>query len=182
VIAGTNAGRLNGVMLATAIAHDATLDPGSDDEKNVDDGGPWLRDQWRQLGEIVQTKLLPTSNSVPTGSVLDGEYFLREAERLLRELAGDCKPTGAHPGTLFTTASDLSKQGFEAYDFSGQRFEVSDHRFLNRFSTDVPTTYDPATVGFPVRRLQPTRSATQAPAGAQRASQWHLRQRTRSES
>ncbi|MEV0289310.1 MULTISPECIES: DUF3376 domain-containing protein [unclassified Kribbella] len=147
VIAGTSAGGLNGVMLATAIAHDATLDP--TDGADVKTRGPWLREQWRELGALEATKLLPDNAGERTGSVLNGRFFLQEATRLLTCLADKRTPTANHPVTLFTTASGLGEQGFDAYDYAGTPFDVADHRFLYRFTTDLPRIYDRRSIEFP---------------------------------
>jgi patatin-related protein len=167
VIAGTSAGGLNGAMLATAIAHDATLDPAA---RNADASasarrtqlegaagpepiasGPWLREQWCRLGTLKYRRLLPDPDESPPraiGSILDGDFFLDQVRGLLKELAGDAKASDTHPVTLFTTASGLGRQEFVARDAADQPFEVADHRFLYRFTTDLPRQYDPTTLQF----------------------------------
>ena len=79
VIAGTSAGGLNGSLLATAIANGSTLDPGGDN-------GPWLRQKWIGLGSLDVGKLVPSAG-VKSSSVLDGKYFLRQLEDLLKGVA-----------------------------------------------------------------------------------------------
>lgn len=148
VIAGTSAGGLNGALLATAIAHDTTLDPGP---ASGADSGPWLREQWCSLGTLRYGKLLPDPDDpkkAPTGSVLDGDFFFEQARTLLEQLAGGSKATGTHEVTLFTTASGLGRQEFTARDAADQPFSVSDHRFLYQFTNSLPRRYDPDTLGF----------------------------------
>ena len=83
----------------------------------------------------------------PTGSVLDGEFFFKQARRL-HWLKGRSKPSSMHPVTLFTTASGLGPQEFEARDAAQQPFLVTDHRFLYRFSNDHLRRYDPDALEF----------------------------------
>lgn len=138
VVAGTSAGGLNGAMLATAIAHDTTLDPA---DPTAAKPGPWLREQWCQLGALEDDKLIPSPGDRP-GSVLDGGFFRDKVVELLGTLAtgGSVEPV-RHRVTLFTTASGLGRQGFRAQDAAGQPFDVPDHRFLYRFSNDKPSMY-----------------------------------------
>ena len=157
VLAGTSAGGLNSAMLANVIAHDGTLDP----EPNPDDPapvvphgtkGPWLREVWCTLGGLRQGNLLPKPDQ-STGSILDGGFFLSSAEKIMSTLSTSGPTSGPwvdpqHPVTLFTTASGLGKQQYHATDAAGQTFDVADHRFLYRFSTDKPLDYDPATLSF----------------------------------
>ncbi len=148
VIAGTSAGGLNGALLATAIAHDTTLDPGPAPGA---DSGPWLREQWCSLGALRCGKLLPDPdrpNTAPTGSVLDGDFFFEQAKALLEQLTGGKEATGTHQVTLFTTASGLGRQEFIARDAADQPFSVGDHRFLYQFTNNLPPRYDPDTLGF----------------------------------
>lgn len=148
VIAGTSAGGLNGALLATAIAHDSTLDP---EPEPGSGSGPWLREQWCQLGALRYGRLIPDpadSGRAPTGSVLDGNFFLEQATTLLTRLAGGEEADDAHKVTLFTTASGLGQQEISARDAADQPFTVPDHRFLYRFTNDLPQRYDPRTLGF----------------------------------
>ncbi len=133
VIAGTSAGGLNGSMLATAIAHGSTMDP-TDQMR-----GPWLRQRWSALGGLEPGKLVPSSTS--PASVLDGEYFLNELQDILGRLAGAGDPAAAEPVTLFVTASGLGRQQFTAQDAAGQPFDVPDHRYLFRFTSEAGTRY-----------------------------------------
>lgn len=148
VIAGTSAGGLNGALLATAIAHNTTLDPAPAPGA---ESGPWLREQWCSLGTLRYGKLLPDPddpNKAPTGSVLDGDFFFEQARTLLEQLTGGSEATGTHEVTLFTTASGLGRQEFTARDAADQPFSVSDHRFLYQFTNIPPRRYDPDTLGF----------------------------------
>ncbi|GAB3829091.1 DUF3376 domain-containing protein [Kribbella italica] len=142
VIAGTSAGGLNGSLLATAVSHGSTLDPG-------DDHGPWLRQKWVGLGSLEVGKLVPAVGK-PSTSVLDGDYFLTELKQLLKGVAGGGQSAAAEPVTLFVTASGLGVQQFEAKDAAGQRFVVPDHRYLFCFTSEQRALYDGATRSFSV--------------------------------
>jgi predicted acylesterase/phospholipase RssA len=142
VIAGTSAGGLNGSLLATAVSHGSTLDPG-------DDTGPWLRQKWVGLGSLEVGKLVPAVGK-PSTSVLDGDYFLTELKQLLKGVAGGGQSAAAEPVTLFVTASGLGVQQFEAKDAAGQRFVVPDHRYLFCFTSEQRARYDGATRSYSV--------------------------------
>ncbi|TIC81525.1 hypothetical protein E8D34_17745 [Nocardioides sp. GY 10113] len=155
VIAGTSAGGLNGAMLATTIAHDGSLDPEVEPSFFAPAEpvpGPWLREVWCNLGTLRRGRLIPEDVAAATGSILDGDFFLRQAQRIMATLGattggggrGQAPPTV----TLFTTASGLGRQGFRATDAAGQEFDVDDHRFLYRLTTDLPWTYRPETMDF----------------------------------
>src|SRR6185369_3356139 len=115
VIAGTSAGGLNGALLATAVANKGSLDPDRADPAAMP--GPWLREQWAELGALTPGQLLPPPDEQPP-SVLDG---------LSSGGAGN-------QVTLFLTASGLGPHNIVARDAAGQAFSVADHRFLYRFS------------------------------------------------
>ncbi|GAA3085743.1 putative acylesterase/phospholipase RssA [Kribbella aluminosa] len=134
VIAGTSAGGLNGSLLATAIANGSTLDPDSEN-------GPWLRQKWVALGSLDVGKLVPSAG-VKSPSVLDGKYFLRQVEGLLKDVADAGQSAAEEPVTLFVTASGLGVQQFEAKDAAGQAFVVPDHRYLYGFTSEDAPTYD----------------------------------------
>ncbi|NIK60976.1 DUF3376 domain-containing protein [Kribbella shirazensis] len=134
VIAGTSAGGLNGSLLATAIANGSTLDPDGDD-------GPWLRKKWVGLGSLDVGKLVPSAGA-KSSSVLDGKYFLRQLEDLLKGVADAGESDAEEPVTLFVTASGLGVQQFEAKDAAGQAFVVPDHRYLYGFTSEDAPTYD----------------------------------------
>ncbi|ADB31481.1 Patatin [Kribbella flavida DSM 17836] len=140
VIAGTSAGGLNGSLLATAVSHGSTLDPGGDH-------GPWLRQKWVGLGSLEVGRLVPAVGK-PSTSVLDGNYFLTELNALLEGVAGAGTASAAEPVTLFVTASGLGVQQFEAKDAAGQRFVVPDHRYLFCFTSEQSAVYDGATRAF----------------------------------
>ncbi|MEU8225877.1 DUF3376 domain-containing protein [Kribbella sp. NPDC048915] len=142
VIAGTSAGGLNGSLLATAIANGSTLDPDGDD-------GPWLRKKWVGLGSLDVGKLVPPAG-VRSTSVLDGNYFLRQLEELLKGVAAAGDRSAEEPVTLFVTASGLGVQQFEARDAAGQAFVVPDHRYLFGFTSENAPTYDGARREFTV--------------------------------
>jgi predicted acylesterase/phospholipase RssA len=157
VIAGTSAGGLNGSLLATAVSHGSTLDPG-------DDNGPWLRQKWVGLGSLEVGKLVPAVGK-PSTSVLDGDYFLTELKQLLKGVASGGQSAAAEPVTLFVTASGLGVQQFEAKDAAGQRFVVPDHRYLFCFTSEQRALYDGATRSFsvdPVNGLRDTKLLARA--------------------
>lgn len=142
VIAGTSAGGLNGSLLATAISNGSTLDPDGEH-------GPWLRQKWVGLGSLEVGKLVPSAGVKPS-SVLDGGYFLKELDSLIKGVA-EAGETGAQEAvTLFVTASGLGVQQFEATDAAGQCFVVPDHRYLFRFTSEQTATYDGLTRTFSV--------------------------------
>ncbi|TCC32511.1 DUF3376 domain-containing protein [Kribbella sindirgiensis] len=143
VIAGTSAGGLNGSLLATAIANGSTLDP------DGGGNGPWLRQKWIGLGSLDVGKLVPSAGAKST-SVLDGKYFLRQLEDLLKGVADAGESAAEEPVTLFVTASGLGVQQFEAKDAAGQAFVVPDHRYLYGFTSEDAPTYDGARRKFGV--------------------------------
>ncbi|MEU4197920.1 DUF3376 domain-containing protein [Kribbella sp. NPDC026611] len=134
VIAGTSAGGLNGSLLATAIANGSTLDPDGS-------SGPWLRQKWIGLGSLDVGKLVPAA-TVKSTSVLDGNYFLRQLEELLKDVAEAGESKAEEPVTLFVTASGLGLQQFQAKDAAGQAFVVPDHRYLYGFTSEHAALYD----------------------------------------
>jgi predicted acylesterase/phospholipase RssA len=135
VIAGTSAGGLNGSLLATAIAHNSTLDP--PDEVP----GPWLRQRWSALAALTPGHLLPKEDPSPR-SILDGKFFLNQLSSALDKVATAGEPQEAADAvTLFVTASGLGVQQFVAEDAGGQAFDVPDHRYLFRFTNDERLCY-----------------------------------------
>ncbi|TDD28255.1 DUF3376 domain-containing protein [Kribbella turkmenica] len=142
VIAGTSAGGLNGSLLATAISNGSTLDPGGEH-------GPWLRQKWVGLGSLEVGKLVPSA-TVESKSVLDGDYFLKQLDSLIKGVAEAGESTADEAVTLFVTASGLGVQQFEATDAAGQCFVVPDHRYLFRFTSEETATYDGRTRTFSV--------------------------------
>ena len=137
VIAGTSAGGLNGALLATAVANKGSLDPDRADPAAMP--GPWLREQWAELGALTPGQLLPPPDEQPP-SVLDGGHFLNQLRRVL-----GCLSSGGagNQVTLFLTASGLGPHNIVARDAAGQAFSVADHRFLYRFSRGRHTAYHP---------------------------------------
>lgn len=141
VIAGTSAGGLNGSLLATAISNGSTLDPDGDN-------GPWLRQKWVALGSLEVGKLVPTGEK--STSVLDGNYFLKELDSLLKGVAEAGERSAEEPVTLFVTSSGLGVQQFEAKDAAGQAFVVPDHRYLYAFTSENAAKYDGTTRTFSI--------------------------------
>ncbi|GAB2662213.1 DUF3376 domain-containing protein [Kribbella swartbergensis] len=140
VIAGTSAGGLNGSLLATAISNGSTLDPDGEH-------GPWLRQKWVGLGSLEVGKLVPSADA-ESRSVLDGDYFLKQLDSLIKDVAEAGEATAKEAVTLFVTASGLGVQQFEATDAAGQCFVVPDHRYLFRFTSEQTATYDGRTRTF----------------------------------
>jgi patatin-related protein len=161
VIAGTSAGGLNGSLLATAISNGSTLDPDGEH-------GPWLRQKWVGLGSLEVGKLVPSASAKPS-SVLDGGYFLKELDSLIKGVAEAGESAAQEAVTLFVTASGLGVQQFEATDAAGQCFVVPDHRYLFRFTSEQTATYDGLTRRFSVAERNELRN-TKLLALAARAS------------
>lgn len=72
VIAGTSAGGLNGVLLATAIAHGTPITP--------------LKDIWMTVAQLSPDGLLAPQGT-QAASVLSGDFFLDQVTRAVRSLA-----------------------------------------------------------------------------------------------
>ncbi|MGY5015031.1 patatin-like phospholipase family protein [Streptomyces sp. 900105755] len=113
VIAGTSAGGLNGLLLATAIGRNAAL--------------PDLRKMWRDSASL-DALLKPRA----AHSVLNGDLLERQVKAALDQITEKSEPDG-ETVTLFITATALAG-GFKPHeDGFGQRFDVRDHRRLYRF-------------------------------------------------
>jgi predicted acylesterase/phospholipase RssA len=121
VIAGTSAGGLNGVLLATAIARGASLPP--------------LLETWRKAADVGTLMDGSDYNTVLNGSVIDQE--MKTALDTIRPLG---LPT--NPVTLFVTATALDGDCRAFKDSYDDQFGVRDHRRIYRFR------HDPDIVGY----------------------------------
>ncbi|MDQ0833674.1 putative acylesterase/phospholipase RssA [Streptomyces achromogenes] len=115
VIAGTSAGGLNGLLLATAIGRNTSL--------------PNLRDMWRDSASFKSLLQPSGARSVLNGDQL--EKHLQDALTTIKE-----KPVRGHHDptvTLFITATALDGGLRNHEDGFGQAFDVRDHRRVYRF-------------------------------------------------
>ncbi|SCK36088.1 DUF3376 domain-containing protein [Streptomyces sp. WMMB 322] len=116
VVAGSSAGGLNGMLLATAIARGANL--------------PNLRKVWKDSAAL--SELLKQSSST---SVLSGESFEDKVRQAVGLIDLGNESTRA-PVTLFLPATSLAGRSRLCTDGFGNDFEVRDHRRLYRFQHD----------------------------------------------
>ncbi|GAA0957308.1 DUF3376 domain-containing protein [Actinocorallia libanotica] len=115
VIAGTSAGGLNGLMLATAIGRDTAL--------------TGLRELWQRSAALDRLLAEPSEHSLFSGEFFDAE--LKEALETIPQ--GSADAVEPEPVTLFLTATALDGR-FRSYtDSFGNYFDVRDHRRLYRF-------------------------------------------------
>ncbi|MGW4650145.1 DUF3376 domain-containing protein [Kitasatospora sp. NPDC004289] len=117
VVAGSSAGGINGMMLATALGRGARL--------------PYLREVWDEsasLGKLLE----PRSGN----SVLSGEAFQSKLTEAVNRigLGADCTQT---PVTLYLPATSVDGRPRSYLDGFGNQFEVHDHRRLYCFRHDV---------------------------------------------
>ena len=143
VIAGTSAGGLNGTLLATAVARGVALDPPGRGMR------PALREVWDQSARLEDRRLLRLKENPALSSVLDGNYFRNEIDRVVRGI-GTTGETAVHdPVTLFVTATALGESSQRYVDSFGQPFDVADHRRLYRFrrTGDDRVVYHPGPGG-----------------------------------
>ncbi|MCU1473006.1 DUF3376 domain-containing protein [Amnibacterium sp.] len=163
VIAGTSAGGLNGVFLATAIARNGTL--GS------------LRALWMDRAQLdgEEHHLLDPSRTT-VNSVLNGAAFLGSVVDGLQKIAPIGDEAGEEEVTLVTTASAVGGPSRVFRDSQGTRFELPDHRRRYRFRSGpggFVATSDP-TVGLQrgddVRDFGPETAAALAEAARATAS------------
>ncbi|MEV8099720.1 DUF3376 domain-containing protein [Kitasatospora sp. NPDC085879] len=115
VVAGTSAGGLNGVLLATAIARGTAL--------------PDLRGIWNRAADLTRLLAEDAGGSLLRGTVV--EDTLAEALAAMGE-----EPQLAEPVTLFLTATALDGRPRRYVDGFGGAFDVPDHRRLYRFRHD----------------------------------------------
>ncbi|GAA4835735.1 DUF3376 domain-containing protein [Kitasatospora terrestris] len=117
VVAGSSAGGINGMLLATALARGARL--------------PYLREVWDESAAL--SKLLePRSDN----SVLSGEAFATKVTEAVNKigLGADCTQ---NPVTLYLPATSVDGRSRTYLDGFGNQFEVHDHRRLYCFRHDA---------------------------------------------
>ncbi len=127
VIAGTSAGGLNGTLLATAVARGVPLDPPGPGDR------PALRQVWNDSARLEDRRLLRLEKDPALSSVLDGDFFRAEIDKVVDGIGGDSGPRMHDPVTLFVTATALGESSQRYVDSFGQPFDVADHRRLYRF-------------------------------------------------
>ncbi|WP_079144687.1 DUF3376 domain-containing protein [Streptomyces agglomeratus] len=141
VVAGTSAGGLNGTLLATAIARGTALDPAPEVDAS-DAPAAWskLRRVWREDAALQFDKLLPRPGRRPRPSVLDGAFFARAVDKVLREIKSPVETTGNKPAqaqsppvTLFVTATSTGPDARLYQDAFGNPLTCPDHRRVFRF-------------------------------------------------
>ena len=132
VLAGTSAGGLNGVLLAMAAAHDAPLDG--------------LRDLWMRSAELSPDGLLSTQGDEPA-SVLNGDFFLREVDAALEQLASKSGPNPCDV-VLSVTSTALRGKPRMVQDDYQSFFSEPDHRRrfeFRRAAAEVSLSHSPTT-------------------------------------
>ncbi|MFD7788792.1 DUF3376 domain-containing protein [Streptomyces nojiriensis] len=116
VVAGSSAGGLNGMLLATALGRGAAL--------------PNLRKVWEESAALNKL-LVPKSKT----SVLSGEAFETKIRAAVEEI-GVGTESARIPITLFLPATSLDGRARSYVDGFGNQFAVRDHRRLYRFQND----------------------------------------------
>lgn len=165
VIAGTSAGGLNGVFLATAVARGGTLDP--------------LKNLWMNEASLDADHLLsPRQGRDGINELLDGDFFHK---KIVESLGSIESPGGegwsGQPVTLITTASAASGPLRQFRDSSLRPFAVSDHRRRFAFEAHGPrTVFHPDAPGdrfgtaAPVNDFDPVHGVIDAVGWAARAT------------
>jgi predicted acylesterase/phospholipase RssA len=116
VIAGTSAGGLNGVLLATAIARGASL--------------AGLKELWHDSGQMSAEALFrPQQNGVL--SLMNGDFFHDQIAGELRQMTPT--PHGRDV-SLIVTSTALGPSSREVRDSAGDSFWEADHRRRFHFS------------------------------------------------
>ncbi|MFF5843850.1 DUF3376 domain-containing protein [Streptomyces massasporeus] len=116
VVAGSSAGGLNGMLLATALGRGASL--------------PNLREVWEESAAV--TKLLSPKS---TSSALSGESFSTSIKEAVERIGLGSKHA-SRPVTLFLPATSLDGPPRLYTDGFGNEFSVRDHRRLYQFQND----------------------------------------------
>ncbi|MGW3916546.1 DUF3376 domain-containing protein [Streptomyces sp. NPDC005070] len=116
VVAGSSAGGLNGMLLATALGRGAAL--------------PDLRKVWEESASI--TKLLSPK---PDSSALSGKSFSNSVREAVESI-GLGSRHASKPVTLFLPATSLDGRSRLYADGFGNEFSVRDHRRLYQFQHD----------------------------------------------
>ncbi|WP_354644227.1 DUF3376 domain-containing protein [Kitasatospora camelliae] len=160
VIAGTSAGGLNGMLLATAIGRGVAL--------------PYLRDTWSETAALDRLLAPDASAALMRGEVV--EEALGEVVRRMGEV-----PQTAEPVTLFLTATALDGRPQSYVDGYGGRFDVRDHRRVYRFQQDTGALgYEPAggTAGPDPHGADPATDGVRGGPGGT-GGDWRIRERPR---
>lgn len=126
VIAGTSAGGLNGVLLATAIARGTDLAP--------------LKQLWHDSAQM-STDALFTPRTDDVRSLMNGAYFKDQIAGILAELTHcpDDRPDQGSDVTLIVTATALGASARPVTDSAGRPFLEADHRRRYQFSRHAGT-------------------------------------------
>src|SRR5215469_3285289 len=131
VIAGTSAGGLNGVLLATAIARGASLAD--------------LKRLWLESGQMSPEALFRPQ---PQGvlSLMNGDFFHDQITGALQKMA----PTAnGRDISLIVTSTALGPSSRPVQDSEGERFSEADHRRRFHFSRHASRPqYVPAGNGY----------------------------------
>jgi patatin-related protein len=113
VVAGTSAGGLNGVLLATAVAHGAQLSG--------------LRKLWMDAAQLSTTQLLKPQEG-GSASVLNGGYFLDQISNAVTNLELSGIASEGADIALTVTATALRGRARMVQDRTGALFSEPDHR------------------------------------------------------
>lgn len=131
VVAGSSAGGINGVLLATGIARGAPLSQ--------------LREVWEETAQLDPDHLLWPVDQEEAQSVLNGDFFAREVKRIVEKIRPvpreDDTPGNGEDVTLFVTATAVGDQSRQVQDSDGAAFAVPDHRCLYRFVRQPRRSY-----------------------------------------
>lgn len=133
IVAGTSAGGLNGLLLATALGRGAHL--------------PSLKQMWIESASL--NTLLPRESDAEEGGrgVLSGRKFEDAISAALDRIgAGRARGAQEEPVTLFVTATALDGKPRDFQDTYGHPFNVRDHRRVYRFH-DEPEVIEYVKVG-----------------------------------
>ena len=118
VVAGSSAGGINGVLLATGIARGAPL--------------PQLRQTWQETAQLDDDHLLWPMKEENAASVLNGDFFGSKVRKIVEGIRPE-SAGGGEDVTLFVTATTVGDQSRQVLDSDGVPFTVPDHRCLYRF-------------------------------------------------
>ncbi|MEO3786608.1 DUF3376 domain-containing protein [Actinocorallia sp. B10E7] len=147
IIAGTSAGGLNGMMLATAIGRNTAL--------------PGLKEMWQRSAALDQLLAEPSGHSL-----FSGEFFRERLKEAVESVPHeDARPDRSDSVTLFMTATALDGRFRSFTDSFGNYFNVRDHRRLYRFerySEEDAVVYTPENGEWKIRKSRPRNDFTAA--------------------
>ncbi|WP_106397589.1 DUF3376 domain-containing protein [Actinocorallia populi] len=150
IIAGTSAGGLNGLMLATAIGRNTAL--------------TGLRELWQRSAALDRLLAEPSEHSL-----FSGEFFDAELQEALESIPqGDTDVAKPESVTLFMTATALDGR-FRSYtDSFGNHFNVRDRRRLYRFErySEEAITYLPEDGTWRIQKSRPRNDFVVANTGS----------------